>query len=326
MTSVHCLRQVPRGARAVGAFPLVVKEEMEAQGPRACPAIPATLALRPQRLQQPCQPHRPQAWASTSAPCRLCLPPLWAGLFIVPAFASQAGEGLSAGGCSQLLCKHQGGQLSFSQTSRAGTELRDTCVRACVCAHACVRGHVRVCGGVCVCAGARVYVPVCVFGCACGAGTCPSPFLGSGAASDWPGTWNSDEGGPPAEGDGVGVYTTDTPATSGLDAPQSLEESYGHPTRPGLGWASSNAPSPLPSLCPSSCVSWGHPRSPGLCELCPHTHDSAPSTPRPPAPPQASPEPRGPLSTGPCTVCPPPDGLRCCGAFLERPPLPPPPP
>lgn len=80
----------------MGAFALVVKEETEARGPCASPAIPATLATQP---QQPRRPHRLQAWASASAPCRLCLTPLWARLFIVPAFAPQAGEGLSAGGC-----------------------------------------------------------------------------------------------------------------------------------------------------------------------------------------------------------------------------------
>ena len=41
------------------------------------------------------------------------------------------------------------------------------------------------------------------------------------------------------------MYTTDTPATSGLDAPQSLEESYGHPTRPGLGLKQRPQPTPL---------------------------------------------------------------------------------
>ena len=72
------------------------------------------------------------------------------------------------------------------------------------------------------------------------------------------------------------MHTTDTPATSGLGAPQSLEESDGHPARPRLGWASSTPPARCP-LCPSPCLSWGHPPSPGLCELCPHARDSAPS-------------------------------------------------
>lgn len=152
------------------------------------------------------------------------------------------------------------------------------------------------CGHVCMCA------CVCL-GAACGAGTCPSPFLGLEQLQTGlvPGTLAS--GGPPAEGDGVGVYTADTPTNSELDTSQPLKESDGHPARPQLGWRSGTPPpppSPLPSLCPSSCLSWRNPHWPGLCELCPHAHDFRPSMPRPPAHPQAFAEPRGPLSMGPC--------------------------
>lgn len=67
------------------------------EGSGAC-ASPATSHTGHAATAATPAPHRPQAGL------RLCslqalLTPLWARLFIVPAFAPQAGEGLSAGGC-----------------------------------------------------------------------------------------------------------------------------------------------------------------------------------------------------------------------------------
>ena len=98
-----------------------------------------------------------------------------------------------------------------------------------------------MCGGtcvrVCVCVWARVYVCVCVCVWVLRVWLGPTwlPFMGLEQLQTGlvPGTLMGR--GPPAEGGGAGVYTTDTPAPSGLDAPQSLEESDGHPTHPRLG-------------------------------------------------------------------------------------------
>lgn len=183
----------------------------------------------------------------------------------------------------------------------------------CVCGGTCV--PVCVCGHVCTCA------CVCVWVLRVGLGPTWLPFMGLEQLQTGlvPGTLMGR--GPPAEGGGVGVYTTDTPAPSGLDALQSLEESDGYPAHPRLGWASSTpapARSHLSVLLPASpedtlarlaCVSSVHtPMTLDLLRqgLLPH--------------------PRLLLNPGVhrpqdrVTVFPPPDGLHCCGAFLERPP------
>ena len=138
---MRCLRQVPRAARAVGAFPLVVKEEMEARGPRACPAIPATLG------RSGCSSHAghtgrrpgPPPLLPAGVACPLSGP--GRALFLhLPRRQGKDRQRVGADRCS--VSTRGTAELQPDATGRRGAERHErvcacvcggTCVRACVC-------------------------------------------------------------------------------------------------------------------------------------------------------------------------------------------------